>query len=226
MRIEQRLSAASVQVLGALAGVAQALAHPTRLKILNLLMQSEKTVTTLAELTGESIAATSANLRALAARRLVHRRRQGREIHYRVASDAVVQLTVALRRVGEAVSSDVSDARREFFDNDDVRDMTPRQLAEEIRLGRVTLLDFRPPDEFAAGRLPGARSLPFERIKGSMRALPARTPVVGYCRGPYCAAAVAAVSRLRQLGIDARRLPFGVAEWKAAGHRLERGGTA
>jgi rhodanese-related sulfurtransferase/DNA-binding MarR family transcriptional regulator len=225
MRIEQRLSAAGAQVLTALAAVAHALAHPTRLKILNLLAQSEKTVTALTGLTGGSIAATSAHLRVLAAASLVNRRRRGREIHYSLASESVVRLTIALRQVGEVVSSDLIDARRAVFDTSDVRHVSPRQLAEDVRHGRVTLVDFRPPDEFAAGRLPGARSIPVDRIKQRVRSLPARTPVVGYCRGPYCVSAVTAVSLLRQHGVHATRLPFGVAEWKAAGYRLERGGT-
>jgi ArsR family transcriptional regulator len=223
MRIAQRLSAASAQVLAALAGVAQALAHPTRLKILNLLMQSEKTVTALAELSGESIATTSAHLRALAAARLVNRRRQGREIHYRLASDAVMPLMIALRGVGEVVSPDLINARRQVFDTADVREITPRQLADEMRRGRTMLVDFRPPDEFAAGRLPGAHSLPMDRLAQGIRSLPAKMRVMGYCRGPYCAAAVTGISLLRQRGIDATRLPFGVAEWRAAGYRLERG---
>lgn len=222
--MEQRLADASAQVLSALAALAQALAHPTRLKILNLLAQSEKTVTALAHLTGESIATTSAHLRALAGTRLVHRRRDGREIHYRLAGDEVVQLTNALRRVGEAVSSDVLDARRTVFAAA-VCDLTPRQLADELRRGRLTLVDFRPVEEYAAGRLPGARSVPLDRLTQGVRSLPSRLPVVGYCRGPYCVGAVAAVARLRQRGIEATRLPFGVAEWKAAGYRLEHGET-
>jgi ArsR family transcriptional regulator len=86
-----------------------------------------------------------------------------------------------------------------------------------MRDGVVTLIDARPQEEFAAGHLPGAISLPLGELKRRLRELPRDQDIVAYCRGQYCVLSYEAVAELRKQGFKAFRLEDGYPEWKAAG---------
>lgn len=206
------------------ARIGHAASNPHRLRLLGLLGQGEKTVERLAEQIGQSIAATSAHLKVLRSSCLVETRRQGRNVHYRLAGDSVSRFLLALRELGVERLPEAREVVRDYFsDRDSLVDLDARQLLDEVRNRRVTLLDVRPRDEYAAGHIPGARSVPRDELVRSLRRLPRRGRVVAYCRGPYCVSAVQAVAELREKGFNAFRLPIGVTEWKAAGGRLEAG---
>ena len=79
------------------------------------------------------------------------------------------------------------------------------------------MLDVRPPAEFAAGHITGARSVPPGELRRQLRAIPKTVDVVAYCRGPYCVFADDAVRLLVAKGYRARRLADGFPEWKRAG---------
>ena len=85
------------------------------------------------------------------------------------------------------------------------------------------LLDVRSPELFAAGHVPGARSLPHGRI--TERALaehPDGTLFVVYCAGPHCNGADRAAVRLARLGRPVKKMLGGVEGWKDEGFPLER----
>jgi len=50
----------------------------------------------------------------------------------------------------------------------------------------VLLLDSRRPEEFRIGRLPGARSLPWDDAEAGRAAPPAAGPVLVYCANEFC----------------------------------------
>jgi rhodanese-related sulfurtransferase len=91
------------------------------------------------------------------------------------------------------------------------------ELLERAKKGLVTVLDVRPPEEYAAGHLPGAINVPVDKLEGYLSKLPKRKEVVAYCRGPYCLMSFDAVEKLRKRGWKARRLQDGFPEWRAAG---------
>ncbi len=199
-----------------LAVIGAAFASPQRLKILHLLTQVEKPVQTLADQTGQSIAAVSAHLQTLKGACLVASRRAGKQVYYRLADERVVGLLDELREVGSKLLPETRELVRDYLHNpEDLAPLTERQLMREVKAGRVTLLDVRFADEYAAAHLPGAVNIPFHELPQRRRELPSSTPVIAYCRGPYCITAVNAVKRLREMGVDARRLPWGVVEWRA-----------
>lgn len=216
----KRVASSHARVLDTFASIGHALGHPARLRLLTLLAQAPKTVTTLAEASGENIANASAHLSVLGGAGLVRRHRDGRHVRYSLADDAVARLVGSLRSVAETVAP--ADARTDLrvFDGPDVAPLTPRTLHVHLASG-AQLLDVRPEDEFAAGHLPGARSLPLRRLKAQRGTVVGVHPVLVYCRGRYCTSAVEGVRLLSQAGREARRLPFGVTEWKADGYELE-----
>lgn len=95
--------------------------------------------------------------------------------------------------------------------------VSSHDLLARLKRREVTLLDVRPADEFAAGHLPNALSVPLEELARRLAELPKRREIVAYCRGPYCVLAFEAVALLRRRGLKARRLEDGFPEWRAAG---------
>jgi rhodanese-related sulfurtransferase len=208
-----------------LARCAKALGNPERLMLVELLSQGARSVEVLSERAGQPLGTTSHHLQKLAAAGLVARERAGRHVVYSLADPSVAEFWTALRSFGEAHSGELRDAMRDVRARRNV--ITPEELAQLLSRRRVTLIDVRPAEEFEAGHLAGARSLPLEELETRLDELPKRKLVVAYCRSPYCSLADRAVDLLEQHGFDARRLEEGVREWSARGHRVEpRGATA
>jgi rhodanese-related sulfurtransferase len=90
-------------------------------------------------------------------------------------------------------------------------------IKQRIGEGTLTVLDVRPPEEFAAGHLPYAISAPVHDLESHLSQIPADREVVAYCRGPYCILSYEAVAKLREKGYSARRLLEGYPGWKQAG---------
>ena len=106
-------------------------------------------------------------------------------------------------------------------DPDTLADVTPPKLHDDLTAGRVTLIDLRPADEYAAGHLPTSRSIPHPQLADRLDELPTRRRIVGYCRGPHCLSALRDLAAARDAGRTIRRLPFGVNEWRQANLPLE-----
>jgi ArsR family transcriptional regulator len=205
-------------VFAGFAEVAKALGHGHRLEILELLAQGERSVESLAERAGLSIANASQHLRLMRRAGLLTSRRDGKCILYGLSDPSVLELTAALRRVAERKLAEVREVVGGYFhERDALEPVTRRELAERLKRGLVTVLDVRPEDEFAAGHLPQARNIPLRELSKRLREIPKSREIVAYCRGPYCVLSFEAVALLRERGFRARRLEDGYPEWKAAG---------
>src|SRR5256886_5982361 len=200
----------------AIAVMGKAFASPRRLELVDLLAQAPRTVDELARASGQSAANTSQHLQALHAAGIVTRTREGTSVRYALAGDEVLSLWLALREVSVIRLAEVERAAREYLGGD-VDAIGRDELLARMRSGDVVLVDVRPSEEFEAGHIEGARSIPLEELEGRLAELPAGREVVAYCRGPLCAFAPEAVRRLRAGGRDARRLEEGWPEWRLAG---------
>jgi ArsR family transcriptional regulator len=199
------------------AEVAKALGHSHRLEILELLAQGERSVEGLAERAGLSVANASQHLRLMRAAGLLASRRQGKHILYRLGDPAVLALVGALHRVGERTLAEVREVVDGYFhERDAMEPVSRKELAQRLKDGLVTVLDVRPTDEFTAGHLPKAVSIPLRELRQRLRELPKGREIIAYCRGPYCVLAFEAVALLRKHGFAVRRLEDGFPEWKAA----------
>ena len=195
----------------------KALAHGKRLELLDLLAQAERSVEALAVATGLSVTSTSAHLQVLRRGGLVQTRRDGNRVHYRLAGDDVARLLVSLRELAADRLADVERAAREYLGEDDVEPVSREELQRRLRQGDVVVVDVRPAEEYAAGHVRGAVSIPVDELERRIGELPPGAEVVAYCRGPLCVYAPQAVGILRRHGVPARRLEGGFPEW-----RLER----
>ena len=206
------------------ARIGHAMASPRRIELLDLLGQGEKTVEMLAEQIATPIKNTSAHLRALRQARLVETRREGTYIYYRLADDDVLRLLRALEALGHSRLADVQQVVRLYLDGqDELEPVTLKELRQLMRAGDVTVLDVRPAEEFKAGHIPGALSIPVSALKRRLRELPKNREVIAYCRGRYCVYSLEAVTLLRRNGYDARRVEEGMPDWRAAGLPVANG---
>jgi len=203
--------------------VARALGSAHRLELLELVAQTERSVEELAALSGLTIANASQHLQQLRRAGLVEARRDGKRILYWLADAEAIALLSILRRITERNVGEVQKVLNSYFrERDSLEPVSRKELLRRMRDGLVTVIDTRPPEEFAAGHLPGAINLPLSVLKRRLRELPRDQEIVAYCRGQYCVLSYEAVAELRRRGFKAFRLEDGYPEWKAAGLPIER----
>jgi rhodanese-related sulfurtransferase len=207
-----------------LARLGKAFAAPKRVEMLDALAQGPRTVERLAGATGQTIANASQHLQVLRQAQLVESEKQGLYVTYRLASDAVGMLLVGLRELGEAQLAELQKAREALLSRKTGVEQVDRQtLVSRLRAGEAILIDVRPREEYVAGHLPGALSIPLDELASRLQELQKGQEVVAYCRGPYCMLSADAVRLLARRGYRARRLPDGVLEWRAAGLKVVAG---
>jgi len=204
------------------ARVGKALSNANRLELLEFLAQGERPVEQLAKVAGLSVANTSQHLQQLRQAGLVDCRKLGQQVIYRLSGDDVVALLDALRQVAEQHLAEVDRLIETYLTVKDQLEPVPAtELLERARQGLVTVLDVRPPEEYAAGHVPGAINVPLGELESHLQRLDPEQEIVAYCRGPHCVLAFDAVARLRAKGLTARRLEDGFPEWKAQGLPVE-----
>jgi rhodanese-related sulfurtransferase/DNA-binding HxlR family transcriptional regulator len=199
----------------AIALMGKAFASPRRLELLDLLAQGPRSVEELARASGQSSANTSQHMQALHAAGMVTRRREGVRVRYALAGEDVLALWLALRNASAARLAEVERAARDYL-GDEVEAIGREELIDRLGRGDVVLVDVRPTEEFAAGHIEDARSIPIDELEWRLAELPADREIVAYCRGPFCAYAHEAVRRLQAAGRPARRLEGGWPEWQLA----------
>ncbi len=206
------------------ARLGKAVAAPKRLELLDLLCQAPRTVEVLAQLASLTVANASQHLQVLRAARLVEAEKQGLFVQYRLAGDDVSRFFLSLRGLAESRLAEVQQVTRAFLEDRNAMEVVESaELLRRVRQGAVTVLDVRPVEEYRAGHLSRAISVPLATLEARLREFPKGREVVAYCRGPYCVMSVEAVEVLRRNGFRAHRLEQGVAELRLAGWRLARG---
>lgn len=209
-----------------LARVGKAVAHGTRLELLDVLAQGERSVDALASATGTSVTNTSAHLRVLREGGLVEARKDGARVRYRLAAGAL-EFAVALRELARARLGDVDRAAEAYLGPAPGATAVSRdELRALLRRREVVVIDVRPVEEHAAGHIPGALSIPVDELEQRLDELPDDVEVVAYCRGPLCVYSPEAVRVLRRHGRRARQLEDGFPEWRLAGLPVERSASA
>lgn len=212
------------RLYGQFARIGKALSSPHRLEMLELLAQGERTVDSLAVEMGLSLANTSQHLQTLRQATLVDSRKEGLFVFNRLSDPTVFGLSKAIRTVAERQLADLERlVRHHFEDRSDAEVVEIDELLRRVRSNKVVVLDTRPPNEYAAGHITGALSVPVDDLQKRLRQLPRDREYVAYCRGPYCVYADRAVEILKSHGRRARRLREGFPEWRAAGLPIETG---
>jgi len=204
------------------ARVGKALSNGNRLELLEFLAQGERSVDDLAKVSGLTVGNTSQHLKLLRQAGLVTSRKEGLKVHYSVSGDDVLLLLDSMRGVAQRHIADVQQLVSCFLTvKDDLEPIPREELIRRVKDDLVTVLDVRPPEEFAAGHVPGAVNVPLAELEAYLDQLEAGQEIVAYCRGPHCVLAFDAVAKARDKGLVARRLQDGFPEWKLAGLPVE-----
>lgn len=204
------------------ARLGKAVAAPKRLELLDLLCQGPRTVEALADQAALSTANASQHLQVLRAARLVEAEKMGLHVEYRLAGDDIGRFFLALRKLGEDRLAEIAGVTREYLGaRDAMESVVGDELLRRVKEGEVTVLDVRPSEEYRAGHIPGAVSIPIGELKARCKELPKSRDVVAYCRGPYCVFATEAVELLRKKGFKAHRMKEGVLDWRSRGWRVD-----
>ena len=205
-----------------ISGIARALSSGRRAEILELLAQGERTVDEVAEEIGQSMANTSHHLRTLARAGLLSSRREGTHIHYAIASEEVLQAWWHIRALAATSLDHIEELAQAYLgDRDELETLRQDELRTRLDRGDVVVIDVRPRAEYDAGHIPGAISIPPDRLDVHYDILTPVRDVIAYCRGPYCVYADDAVRQLRLRGRQAFRLEDGLPEWRHAGGPIE-----
>ncbi len=213
-----------VAIYEQIARIGKATASPSRLELLDLLCQGPRTVEALAGQMGQSVANTSHHLQVLRRARLVDAEKAGLYVTYRLADPRVAAFFRQLRSLAQSRLAEIEHLRRQYLEaRGALEPVGDQELRRRVRAGEVTVIDVRPREEYVAGHVPGAISLPLADLNQRLRDLPKGRDIVAYCRGPYCVMALDAVDTLRAKGFRAHRMEDGILEWRARGWRLETG---
>lgn len=206
------------------AQVAKALSNGRRAEIVDVLANGERSVETLAGEVHQSIANTSQHLQVLKNAGLVASRRNGTFVYYRLASPQVVAFWRSLQAIARDSRGEVERLVQEYLGDDEIEELTKEELWQRIQSkDRLVVLDVRPGEEYGAGHIPGAVSIPLTDLKKRVKELPKSKQIVAYCRGPLCALAPEAARYLKSKGYHVKRLVEGPPDWEAAGMPLSRG---
>ena len=198
--------------------IGKAVSSPKRLELLDLLCQGERTVDVLAKESGLTVANASQHLQVLRATRLVEAEKVGLFVTYRLADDAVCEFFRTMRVLAESRLAEVEQIKRRFLEGREGMEPVDRDaLIKRVHEGTVIVLDVRPTEEYQAGHIPGAISIPLKELQRHLSELPQDQEIAAYCRGPYCVLAVQAVEMLRTKGYKAVRLEEGILDWRAMG---------
>ena len=204
--------------------IGKAVSSPKRLELLDLLCQGERTVDVLAKESGLTVANTSQHLQVLRTARLVEAEKVGLFVTYRLADNAVCEFFRTMRVLAESRLAEVEQIKRRFLEGREGMEPVDRDaLIKRVRKGTVTVLDVRPIEEYQAGHIPGAMSIPLKDLERHLSEFPHDQEIVAYCRGPYCVLAMEAVEILRAKGYKAVRLEEGILDWRAMGLPITMG---
>jgi rhodanese-related sulfurtransferase len=207
-----------------LARIGKALASPVRLRLLDLLDPGERSVEQLAASAGLGVKNTSAQLQQLRQANLVAARRDGTRVYYRLADRRVPDFLGRFQEFAEHRLADLRDAIAEHLgDPATVEPVTAGELRERLADSGTLVVDVRPAEEYAAGHVPGAISVPIATLRERLADLPRDVEIVAYCQGPYCVLSPGAVRVLREHGYRARTLSGGLTHWRRTGHDMQAG---
>ncbi len=208
------------------ARLGKAVSHAKRVELLDLLHQGERSVEVLADAASMTVGNTSAQLRVLREARLVHARREGTRVFYRLADGDVGELLSFLAEMAARRYAEIDRILQDYFEaRDELEPLGRDELLARADDGDLMVLDVRPREEYEEGHVPGARSVPLTELQAWMEDHPPGATIVAYCRGPYCVLAPQALELLHAAGYTARRLEDGFPEWRRSGLPVAVGTT-
>ena len=205
------------------ARLGKAFGNARRLEIIDLLSQTEHTVEDLSVKTGLSIASVSQHLQVLYNSKVVDVTREGTYAHYRLSDDRVFQIWNLMRELAQDRILEINHLLKTYFEARETLDtISASELLKRLEDGTITIIDARPSDEYDAGHIPTALSIPLDQLENHLQNLPPNCEVVAYCRAAYCLLSDEVALFLRNCGCNVRVFQDGFPKWQADGFPIEK----
>lgn len=203
------------QVYRELSRVTHAISNPKRMELIDVLSQKGYSVEELSKEIAMSIASTSQHLQVLKSVKLVETQRQGNFIIYSITDDSVLRLVSAVKELGFRKIAEIERIIGDFkTDKNILESITLDDLLARSKKEKIMLIDVRPEEEYNAGHIPNAVSIPLSQLKKRLNELPKNKTIIAYCRGPLCVMSAEAVRILNDKKFKAIRMEEGYVEWK------------
>ena len=198
-----------------LAKLMKALANPSRLEIIEMLSQGEKSVEGIVHSTGLSFANASKHLQVLKNNNIVKFRKEGHYVYYSLVSYEFLSLFQSITRFALSEIAELEKTLiRQRENSESLNSVSLDELEAMIRDGNVLLMDVRPYAEYELDHITGAISVPMDELLYCLKDFSKEQEIIAYCRGPFCVLADDAVKILTENGFKVRRLNEGYPEWK------------
>jgi len=198
-----------------LAKLLKAISNPSRLEIIEMLSQGEKSVEGIVQTTNLTIANASQHLQILKNNNIVKSRKEKQYVYYSLINDDFLSVYQHVIRYGSQEIAELQKImNRQREDNNAQNAVSLGELAQMIEAENVLLLDVRPSVEFEFGHITGAVSIPMNELMTNLKNIAKEKEIIAYCRGPFCVLADEAVKLLKEQGYHVRRLDEGYPEWK------------
>jgi rhodanese-related sulfurtransferase len=185
------------------------------MELIDVLSQKGYSVEQLTIEISMSVASTSQHLQVLKSAKLVDTQRQGNFIIYSITDDSVLKLVSVVKELGFRKIAEIERLISDFkADKNILESITLDYLLARSKKEKVMLIDVRPEEEYKAGHIPNAVSIPLAQLKKRLNELPKNKTIIAYCRGPLCVMAIDAIKMLNQKKFNAIRMEDGYVEWK------------
>ena len=195
------------QVYRELSRVTHAISNPKRMELLDIISNKGWSVEELSKEISMTVASTSQHLQVLKSAKLVNTQRDGNFIIYSIADDSVLRLVSAVKELGFRKYAEVEKIINDFkADKNILESITLDDLLARSKKEKMMLIDVRPEDEYVAGHIKDAVSIPLSQLKKRLNELPKGKTIVAYCRGPLCVMAADAVKMLQGKNIKAIKM--------------------
>jgi rhodanese-related sulfurtransferase/DNA-binding transcriptional ArsR family regulator len=208
------------------ARIATALADPAALKVIDVLEQAERGEARLAAETALQPQQLNEVLGRLETVGLVTRRPAADGNRWQLVDPDVGRALGQLRALARRCLPEVESLLAAYLGADPDRPRLSRsEVFSKLADDEVVVIDTRPREEFEAGHVPGAMSIPFDELESRIDEIPRDRTVVPYCRGDYCCWAPRAQTLLEENGISAVCMSGGLADWGESDLPVERSGA-
>lgn len=182
-----------------LARIGKLVESPERIRIVDALCQAERSVESLAMVTGLPVRTVSHHLQKLKRDSFVISEKRGRHSIYSIGGEDIAVFLEQMKSLSENIYPEIALSLKDLRENRSL-------LSESDHPINPMLIDVRPVEEYDQAHIPGAVSVPFDNFKENMKSIPEGTPVIAYCRDKFCDFADQAVQILKQNGYQAWRI--------------------
>lgn len=186
--------------------IAQSMAAPARLRILQILSNKSCTVETLSQMIDSTVGNTSQHLQKMLRAGLVRCEKDGVSRIYSLANNKVLDVWLSLQNLASDLMPQIQEDEETFCPPELCSGLTTAEILKQVASGKAILIDARMAEDFENTPALGALHIPSSQLNKHLSTLSKTKNIFVFCRGRYCALANPVVMSLRKKGFKAFRI--------------------